>query len=244
MNKLLEGRGISKSFGGLVAVDGFEFSVERKEILGLIGPNGAGKTTVFNIVMGEISQASGSIFFEGKDISVHPTYERVKMGIARTYQISKPFREMTIAENIRLPMIPDSVKAAWWGKKNYYDRVERVAEEIGLTEHLLRYPDELPLGALRRLELARAIAKNPKIILIDEVFAGLAQEEIDHIIKLISKKREEGVTFVIIDHNLRALSTIVDRVVVMNFGRKIAEGPYEKIIEDAEVAKAYLGEMR
>ena len=221
-------------------MDGFGFSAGEKEIIGLIGPNGAGKTTVFNCVIGELRQDSGQIIFNGKDISGYAVYERVKLGITRTYQIVRPFREMTVHGNIRIPMFPDAVKQVW-GVKDYDGDIKKIAAETGLMEYLSKLPDELPAGALRRLELARALAKNPKVVLVDEVFAGLAQTEIAYISKLIKQKREDGITFIVIDHNLRALSAIVDRVVVMNFGKKIAEGPYEKMVEDEEVKRAYLG---
>lgn len=241
MKKLLEVHGITKRFGGIVAVDNISFYVKENEILGIIGPNGAGKTTTFNIIMNEVHQDSGSILFNGNDISNYPTYKRVEAGITRTYQIPKLFKEMTVYDNIRISMLPNSIKSTLLEAESYDSEIRRVAMETGLLEYLSKYPDELPLGILRKVELAMALVKNPRIILIDEVFSGLAATEIRHVAKLIAQKREERMTFVIIDHNLRALSTLVDRFIVMNFGRKIAEGSYEEILRDENVKKAYLG---
>ena len=241
MAKVIETRGISKRFGGITAVNSFDFHVEEKEIVGLIGPNGAGKTTVFNLIMGVLRQDSGDIIFNGTNINNYPTHKRVKIGIARTYQIPKPLKEWTIFENIRISMIPDGIKSIRriGGRE---EDIRRIAKETGLTEYLEKYPDELPIGALRRLELARALANDPKLILIDEAFAGMTKEEIDVISELLKKKRKEGMSFIIIDHNLEALANIVDRVIVIHLGRKLAEGKLQEIIKKEDVKKAYLGE--
>jgi len=240
MAKLLEVRGLTKTFGGLVAVNNLSFHVEEGEVLGLMGPNGSGKTTVFNLIMRDFKQDSGEIFFGGKEISKYPTHERVKMGIARTYQIPRPFYEMTVAENIHVSTIPDEVIKLV--TRRGHGEVEReLAEGVGLKERISMYPHELTMGDLRRLELAKVLAMNPKIGLLDEIFAGLTLKEIDEISELIRKKRDEGLDFIIVSHDLRALAPLVDRVVVIHFGEFIAEGPYEGIVNNEKVKEAYFG---
>jgi len=241
MVRLLETRGISKRFGGLVAVDNLDLHVEKEEVLGFIGPNGAGKTTAFNLVMGALPQDSGDVLLNGININDCPTHERVKRGIARTYQVTRPLKGWTLSENIRLSMIPDGLKSLK-ETVSYEDAIKQIAEETGLTEQLHSYPDELPIGALRRLEIARAFANNPKVILIDEAFAGLTPHEIDFMLGLLRRKKKEGMSFVIIDHNLEVLSKAVDRVLVIHLGRKLAEGSFKEITENETVKKAYLGE--
>ena len=240
MAKLLEVRGLTKTFGGLVAVNNLSFHVEEGEVLGLMGPNGSGKTTVFNLIMRDFKQDSGEILFDGKEISKYPTHQRVKMGIARTYQIPRPFYEMTVAENIHVSAIPDAtIKLV--RRRGHGDMEMELAEGVGLGNHISMYPHELTMGDLRRLELAKVLAMNPKIGLLDEIFAGLTLKEIDEISELIRKKRDEGLDFIIVSHDLRALAPLVDRVVVLNFGELIAEGSYQEVINDEKVKQAYLG---
>jgi len=241
MAKLLEVQGLTKKFGGLVAVNNLSFHMEEGEAIGLMGPNGSGKTTVFNLIMGDFKQDSGEIFFEGKEISKYPTHQRVKMGIARTYQVPRPFHEMTVMEDIQLSTIPDNLIKCVRGGKEYGEEVRKIGESVGLKERLSMYPHELTMGDLRRLELARAIATNPKMVLLDEIFAGLTVAEVAEISGLIKKKTKEGENFIIVSHDLRALAPLVDRVVVIHFGEFIAEGPYEEIINNEKVKEAYFG---
>ena len=239
--KLIEVQGLTKKFGGLVAVNNLSLHVEEGEVLGLMGPNGSGKTTIFNIIMGDFPPDSGRIFFEGKDITTYPTHQRVKMGIARTYQIPRPFREIPIIEDIRVSTIPDSIMASLRGEGAHLDEVTKIAEDVGLKERLSMYPHELTMGDLRRVELAKALATNPKIVLLDEIFAGLTVAEIEEIDKLLKRKIEEGLDFVVVSHDLKALAPLVDRVVVIHFGQFIAEGPFDQIINDEKVKAAYFG---
>ena len=240
MAKLLEVRDLTKHFGGIVAVDNLSFHVEEGEALGLIGPNGSGKTTVFNLVMRDFKQDSGQIFFEGKEISRYQTHEVVKMGIARTYQIPRPFRDMTAIENIRVSGLPDEIGTLI--RRGTYGELQiELAKDVGLGEYISMYPYELTVGNLRRLELAKALATNPKIALLDEIFAGLTVAEIGEISELIKRKKGEGLNFIIVSHDLRALAPIVDRVVVIHFGELIAEGPFAKIVTDEKVKAAYFG---
>jgi len=242
MAKLLEVQGITKKFGGLVALNDLSFHVEEGEFLGLMGPNGSGKTTVFNIIMGDFPPDSGKIFFKGEDITKLPTYQRVKMGIARTYQVPRPFREMPIIEDIRVSTMPDSIVGNFRGGGARLEEVSKIAEDVGLKGRFSMYPHELTMGDLRRVELAKALATSPRIVLLDEIFAGLTVAEIEEIDKLLRRKKEqEGLDFVVVSHDLKALAPLVDRVVVIHFGQFIAEGSFDEIINDEKVKEAYFG---
>lgn len=241
MAKLLEVQGLTKKFGGLIAVNDLSFHVEEGEVLGLMGPNGSGKTTIFNVIMGDYPPDSGKIFFGGKDITNYPAYQRVKMGIARTYQVPRPFREIPVIEDIRVSTIPDSIMGSFRGGA-HPEEVKKIAEDVGLKGRFSMYPHELTMGDLRRVELAKALATNPKIVLLDEIFAGLTVAEIEGIDKLLRRKmEEEGLDFVVVSHDLKALAPLVDRVVVINFGQFIAEGSFDQIVNDEKVKAAYFG---
>ena len=241
MAKLLEVRGLTKKFGGLFAVYELSLHVNNGETLGLIGPNGAGKTTVFNLIMRELKQDEGEIYFEEKEISKYQTHERVKMGISRTYQIPRPFSDMTVTENIRVGIMPDEISRIMV-MNSQSDTERKIGKSVGFEKDgLSKYPSELSMGDLRRLELARTIATNPKLLLLDEVFAGLTVAEIAELTKLLKEKKKEGLAFIIVSHDLRSLAFLVDRVVVVSFGQLIAEGSFEEVIADKKVQEAYLG---
>jgi len=240
MAKLLEVRNITKRFGGIVAVNNVSFHMEEGEVLGLMGPNGSGKTTMFNLLMRTYKQDSGEIYFRGKEISKYPTHQRVKLGMARTYQIPRTFHEMNIIDNIHISTRPDQV-GKLMGIREFTEKERELATGVGLEDHMFKYPHELTMGDLRRLELAKVLAHNPKIGLLDEIFAGLTLKEINEISDLIRHKREEGLDFIIVSHDLRALAPLVDRVVVISFGEYIAEGPYEEIVNHKKVQEAYFG---
>ena len=240
---LLEVRDLHKSFGGLHALRGLTFNIAAGETLGLIGPNGAGKTTVFNLIMNELKPTAGEIRFEGKNIARLATHARVKRGIARTYQVPKPFGEMSVAENIRVCMAPDDLWKLISGRPD--EAAERdIGQSVGFTDQQIGVqPSELSMGDLRRLEMARNIAVRPKLLLLDEVFAGLTLGEIAQISALlVEKKQKEGLTYIIVSHDLRALAPLVDRVLVLSFGALIAEGTFEEVINDEGVREAYLGQ--
>jgi len=239
--KLIEIKGLTKKFGGLVAVNDFSFHVEKGEALGLMGPNGSGKTTVFNLVMGDFKPDSGEILFEGKDITNYPTYRRVKAGIARTFQVPRPFQELPVIEDIQMSTIPDSIMGSFRGRAMPLEKVAKIGEDVGLKEHLSMYPRELTMGDLRRVELAKALATNPKIVLLDEIFAGLTVAEIGELDTLLQQRRKKGLNFIVVSHDLKALAPLVDRVVVIHFGEFIAEGPFDKIVNDERVKAAYFG---
>ena len=239
---LLELRGATKRFGGLVAVDRLSMHVDRGESLGLIGPNGAGKTTAFALLVGEQRPDAGRVFFRGEDVTRVPTHRRVARGIARTYQVPRPFGEMTVIDNVRVGMMPDSVwrlvaeppplGADWDAVRN-----------VGFGEReAAMYPGQLSMGELRKLELARTLATEPEVLLLDEVFAGLTREEIAQLTGLLLEERRRGMTSIIVSHDLRSLAPLVDRVVVMSFGAVIAEGSLDEVLANPRVREAYLGQ--
>jgi ABC-type branched-subunit amino acid transport system ATPase component len=242
MSALLELRDLSKSFGGLTAVKDLFLHVDEGESLGLIGPNGAGKTTVFNLIMAELKQSSGEILLRGEEISRLPTHERVKKGISRTYQVPRPFHEMLVSDNIRVGMMPDDIRRMIT-EQGDMNREREIAESVGFSDReTAMYPGELSMGDLRRLELARTIAAEPKLLLLDEVFAGLTVGEIGQITELLLEKRKLGLTYIIVSHDLRSLAPLVDRVVAMYFGSTLAEGTFDEVIADKQVQEAYLGQ--
>lgn len=234
---LLEIRNLSKRFGGLQAITDLNLNVEEGEILGLIGPNGAGKTTLFNLITGVFPANTGIIKFREEDITNLKPYQICKKGICRTFQIAQPFREMTVLKNIMV------------GAFLHYrevDQAEKKAEEIldfvGLGEKKEILAKELTTIDQRRLELARALATNPKLLLLDETMAGLNPKEGDEAVFLIKKIRAEGVTIIVVEHVMRAIMSLSERIIVLDHGAKIAEGKPEKIQNDEKVIKAYLGE--
>lgn len=241
MARLLELDYVVKRFGGIVATNELSFFVEKGESLALVGPNGAGKTTIFSLIMGEHRQNAGTIKLDGQEISHLPTHARIQKGVSRTYQVPRPFGDMDVAGNIRVGMMPDSILSMLFRGPDR-DAESRIAQSVGFRESdLERAPNELSMGDLRKLELARTLATNPQIMLLDEVFAGLTVGEISQISDLIAKKRQEGMTFIIVSHDLRSLEPLVDRAVAMNFGHAIAEGSLSQVLADEHVRAAYLG---
>ncbi len=241
MTAILSLQSVVKRFGGLVATNNMSFDVAPGESLGLIGPNGAGKTTIFSLIMGEHRQNAGSISLKGQEISRLPTHARIRRGISRTYQVPRPFAEMTVAENIRVGLMPESLGAMIF-KGADLDAERDLALSVGFTPaDLDRLPSELSMGDLRKLELARTLATGAEVLLLDEVFAGLTAGEIAQISELLNAKRDEGMTFVIVSHDLKALEPLVDRVVAMTQGARIADGSFSDVIADEAVRASYLG---
>jgi len=243
MTKLLEVQNITKKFGGLTAVNGVSFHLDEGDVLGLIGPNGSGKTTIFNIIMGDLSPDYGKVFFKEDDITKLPPHQKVRKGITRTYQVPRPFKEMTIFEGVRVASLSPSIIGCLNKETIVHElEIKKLLEEIGLGERLSMYPDELTMGDLRRVELARALVTKPRVVLLDEIFAGLTVAEIEEIDKLLKRKiKEEGLDFIIISHDLKALAPLVSRVVVVSFGQLIAEGSFDQVINNEKVKEAYLG---
>lgn len=243
MSAALEVRNLVKRFGGLVATDGLSFRVEAGESVGLIGPNGAGKTTVFSQIMGELRQTSGEILLDGREISGLPTAARIRAGVSRTYQVPRPFAGISVAENIRIGLMRDSLLDMILRGPDRARELE-IALSVGFTEaDLARPPAELSMGDLRKLELARTLATGARVMLLDEVFAGLTVGEIAQISALIGELRRQGLTFLIVSHDLKALEPLIDRAIAIDRGRLVAEGSYREVIGSEAVRASYLGEV-
>jgi len=242
LTDLLAVQDLSKTFGGLSAVKNLSFCVSEGETVGLIGPNGAGKTTIFNLIMNEFRPDSGEIFFKGEAISRYPTHERVKLGIARTYQVPRPFSEMTVGENIRVGLLPDNLWKMVTEETDEALEIE-IGRSVGFDDHqIAQQPSELAMGDLRRLELARTLAIQPSLLLLDEVFAGLTLGEIDQISELLVERKKYGLTYVMVSHDLRSMAPLVDRVIAVSFGEIITEGTFDEVVNNKIVQEAYLGQ--
>jgi branched-chain amino acid transport system ATP-binding protein len=236
---LLEAKNITKSFGGLVAVHDLDFAVHEGEILGLIGPNGAGKTTLFSLITGFLKPDSGGIYFKGKNISGHKPHKICKSGVVRTFQLVRPFSEMTAIENVMVGRI--------YGRKPsatlIQARIEsqEILDFVGLGQKGVAVAGTLTLPERKRLELARALAGKPYLLLLDEIMAGLNPVELNAAIRLIQKIRESGITVIMVEHNVKAVMRISNRVMVISYGVKIAEGTPPEIVKNQQVIEAYLG---
>ena len=234
---MLEVRGLGKRFGGLHAVRGLSFEMARGEVLGLIGPNGAGKTTVFNLLSGFLAQDAGEVRFEGRSLTGLKPHAICRMGLARTFQIVRPFPHLTVLENVRVGALAREPRMA-----DAADRARAVIEQVGLAAKAGHPAAGLTLAERKRLELARALATAPTLLLLDEVMAGLNPTEIQAIVALVRSINEAGVSILLIEHNMRAVMTLSHRIVVLSFGEKIVEGAPVAVANDPRVVEAYLGE--
>lgn len=235
---ILSVKKVRKIFGGLIALKDVDLELKKNEILGLIGPNGAGKTTMFNVIAGALKADGGSITFDGQDITKVRTDIRCRLGIARTFQITKPFQSMDLIENV-------SVGAYFGGNCKTLRSAKQKAEEIlafiGMEDLLHLEAKSLSIGNRKKLELARALATEPKILLLDEVMGGLTPTERNEIINVIKKIRETGISIIMIEHVMKAVMSVSDKVVVLNRGEILAKGSPKEIVENPLVIEAYLG---
>ncbi|MDR3044237.1 MAG: ABC transporter ATP-binding protein [Desulfovibrio sp.] len=234
---LLQVQEVTMRFGGLIAVNDLSLEIGRGQILGLIGPNGAGKSTAFNCVAGLYKPTEGRILFDGEDVTGQKPWDLCKKGLARTFQIVKPFQSMTVLDNVTVGAF-----AVTDHRDEARDRAMEVLRLLGMGGKGRALPGSLTIADRKRLEIARALATDPKLLLLDEVMAGLRPTEVDEMIDIIRALRERGMTIFVIEHIMRAIMALSDEIVVIHFGQKICRGKPEQVARDENVIKAYLGE--
>jgi branched-chain amino acid transport system ATP-binding protein len=240
---LFEVRGLTKRFRGLTAVSQVTFAVKPREIVGLIGPNGAGKTTIISLISGTLLPTAGEILFEGRHIEGLPAYRRARLGIGRTFQVMKPFPGLSVLENVTV----GALFGTGGGERNRKRAEEKAHEWLrftGLEKRMDQRADGLGGPDRKRLEFAKALAMNPKLLLLDEVMAGLNSVEVDQVVDLIKKMRDKGVTILVIEHVMKAIRRLSDRLLVLHHGQQIAEGSTDEVLRDPRVVEAYLGKRR
>lgn len=246
---ILRLKNVTKAFGAVLALNGVSFDVYPGDVLGIIGPNGSGKTTLVNTITGFVKKTSGKVFFKQKDITGAPAHKIADMGVTRTFQIMRPYYSLPAFKNLVIPLFSPRARrtGGWRGGGKLGDRHTvsiDILEEIGFErESFVPYKlaSSLPTGYLKRLELARCLALQPEVILCDEVFSGLSMSEIASMIPLIERLQMSGITLIMIEHRLRELFQVANRVLCMNFGEKLIEGTPEEVMNDARVKEAYFG---
>lgn len=235
---ILTAQNITKRFGGLVAVNDLSLSVDRGEILGLIGPNGAGKTTAFNMISGYYEPNEGQITFDGENITGYRPDQICKLGLARTFQVVKPFTQLSVLDNVMVGA---------YNRTNDDNEARKKAQEIldflGMNEMTNQLAGSLSVAGRKRLEIARVVATEPKMILFDEAMAGLRPKETDEIIELVRQISRQGIALLLVEHVMKVIMSLSDHIVVIHHGEKIAEGEPEQIVQDKAVIDAYLGEV-
>jgi branched-chain amino acid transport system ATP-binding protein len=231
---LLEVDAVTKRFGGFTALNGVTLHVKAGERFGLIGPNGSGKTTLINCVSGALRADAGRILFQGVEISSMPAHRRTRLGIVRSFQIPKPFTSMTVLENLKIPL-----EYAGHGDQA---EAQEILTAIGLASKAHLRPAGLTQIEMRKLELARAMAARPRLLISDEAMAGLSSAEVDDILAILFRLNEQGITIIMIEHIMRAVMRFSERIVVLDAGERIAEGTPDEIVRHPAVEKAYLGE--
>ena len=246
---LLQIKEVTKAFGGIYALNEVSFDLHEGEILGIIGPNGSGKTTLVNCITGFIDLNAGEVLYQGKKISGKPPHKIADMGITRTFQVMRPYYSLPAYKNLVIPLFSPRAKrtGGWRGGGKLGDRNTvsiDILEELGFErESFVPYKmaSNLPTGYLKRLELARCLALNPKVIICDEVFSGLSMSEIASMVPLVERLQLEGITLIMIEHRLRELFQVANRIMVLNFGEKLIEGTAEEVMADEKVKEAYFG---
>ena len=246
---ILEAHSITKAFGGILAVNRVSFTVQRGEILGIIGPNGSGKTTLVNCITGFVRMTSGRVIFNGRNITKMPAHKIADLGLTRTFQIMRPYYSLPAYKNLVIPLFSPRARrtGGWRGGGKLGDRNTvsiDILEEIGFERDSFvpyKMASSLPTGYLKRLELARCLALKPEMIICDEVFSGLSMSEIASMVPLIERLQMDGITLIMIEHRLRELFRVANRVMVLNFGEKLMEGTPEEVMADEKVKEAYFG---
>jgi branched-chain amino acid transport system ATP-binding protein len=240
---LLEVDRLGKRFGGFVALDGVSLMVSAGERVGLIGPNGSGKSTFVNCLCGTLVNEAGTVRFEGRDLKRHSTHQRTRLGMARSFQLPRPFGSMTVGDNLKVPLLYTlHARGHVLGAADIRTRCDELLSLVGLAGRAHRLPRDLTQVDMRKLELARAMAADPKLLIADEAMAGLSNSEVNDIVALLIRLNERGVTVILIEHIMRAVMDFSQRLVVLVSGKKIADGNPAEVLRDAEVERAYLGQ--
>jgi branched-chain amino acid transport system ATP-binding protein len=243
MSALLEIDNLSKRFGGFVALDKISLSIPAGERLGLIGPNGSGKSTLVNCICGTLHNEQGTVQFDGRKLDGLQAHQRTHLGLARSFQLPRPFVSMTLAENIRIPLLYTvAARGIHLSQQSIADRCATLLHEVGLEPKARQMPRDLTQVEMRKLELARAMAAEPKLLIADEAMAGLTHSEVEDILTLLKRLNDQGVTVILIEHIMSAVMSFSRRLVVLVSGKKIADGKPDEVMRDPEVERAYLGQ--
>ncbi len=240
MTAVLEAQGLSRRFGGLAAVQDVSFSVDEGKVLGVIGPNGAGKSTLINLITGQLKPTGGRVNIDGRDVTGARPWMIAEARVARTFQIVKPFRDLTVRENVAIGSMFGPERAG--STKEALAGADVILERVGLLDQVEARPGGLTIADARRLELAKALAMKPRLLLLDEVMAGLRPGEIDGALELIRSLKGEGMTILVVEHVMKAILSVSDSVLVMHEGKVLVHGAPREVVEDERVIEAYLGE--